>query len=93
MIEDRDIEVVTQRLRAALDALEAAAERQLDADDKTSSLADQIHALSVDRSRLANDLDGAAARSKKLETANREIADRLDIAINSIRSVIAVKEP
>ena len=51
MIEDRDIEVVTQRLRAALDALEAAAERQLDADDKTSSLADQIHALSVDRSR------------------------------------------
>jgi septal ring factor EnvC (AmiA/AmiB activator) len=93
MIDDRDIETVTQRLRAALDALETAAEGRQDADVQTSSLADQIHALAVDRSRLADDLDSAAARSKKLETANREIADRLDIAISSIRSVIAVKEP
>jgi len=92
MSDDRDIEAVTERLRAALDALETAAERRFDTDAQTSSLADQIHALSIDRSRLADDLDNAAARSKKLETTNREIADRLDIAIDSIRSVMAVKE-
>jgi septal ring factor EnvC (AmiA/AmiB activator) len=93
MSDDRDIEAVTQRLRAALDALETAVERRIDGDAQTSSLADQIHALDVDRSRLADTLDNAAARSKRLETANREIADRLDIAITSIQSVIAVKEP
>ncbi len=92
MIDDRDIEAVTQRLRAALDALETAAERRIDGDVQTSSLSDQIRALDVDRARLADNLDSAAARSKRLETANREIADRLDIAISSIRSVIAVKE-
>jgi hypothetical protein len=92
MSDDRDIETVIQRLRAALDALEMAAERRIDGDVQTSSLADQLHALAVDRSRLADDLDNASARSKRLETANREIADRLDIAISSIRSVIAVKE-
>jgi len=91
-MSNKDIEVVTQRLRAALEALEMAAERRIDGDAQTSSLADQLHALAVDRSRLADDLDNAAARSKRLENANREIADRLDIAINSIRSVIAVKD-
>ena len=92
MSEHSDVEAVTQRLRAALDALEGVVERRLEADAGDHALADQIHALAVDRSKLAADLDVAAARSKQLETANREIADRIDVAIGAIRSVITVNE-
>jgi hypothetical protein len=47
-----------------------------------------LHALGADRSRLAADLDAQAARARTLETTNREIGRRLDVAIDTIRSVI-----
>ena len=49
---------------------------------------DYIQSLGVDRSRLANELDGTLVRSRALERTNREIAERLDVAIDTIRSVI-----
>ena len=49
---------------------------------------DQVHALGRDRSRLAAELDTAAARTRLLETTNREIARRLDVAIDSVRGVL-----
>ena len=52
------------------------------------ALADQIQALGTDRARLAGELDQVTARSRKLETANREIAQRLDQAIETIRGVL-----
>ena len=42
----------------------------------------------TDRSRLASELDAAVARARALETTNREIARRLDAAIDTIRSVL-----
>ena len=68
-----------------MDALEAAVERRHDADRGQAELSEQIHALGTDRSRLASDLDTAAARVRTLETTNREIARRLDVAIESVR--------
>jgi len=44
------------------------------------------------RSRLASELDAAAARTRTLEIANREVAQRLDAAIDTIRSVLAANE-
>jgi chromosome segregation ATPase len=82
------IEAATRRLTSALDGLEAAAERRRDADREEVDLADQLHALGADRSRLAADLDLATARARALETANQEVARRLDAAIETIRSVI-----
>ena len=82
------IEAATRRLAAALDALEAAVERRREADRSESALAAQVQALGTDRSRLASELDGEAARSRNLESTNREIAQRLDVAIESIRAVI-----
>ena len=82
------IEAATKRLTLALDGLEAAAERRRDADREESGLADQLHALGADRSKLAADLDTATARARSLETANQEVARRLDAAIETIRSVI-----
>jgi Domain of unknown function (DUF4164) len=47
-----------------------------------------VQALGMDRSRLAADLDTQAARSRRLEETNREVARRLDVAIDTIRSVL-----
>jgi hypothetical protein len=41
---------------------------------------------------LAAALDGETARSRRLETTNREIAERLDTAIVSIQSVLDLNE-
>ena len=48
--------------------------------------------LGTDRSQLAADLDTAAARVRMLETTNREIARRLDVAIESVRGVLEAND-
>ena len=91
MSDHTAIEAATRRLQAALDGLESAVDAKLEATARAGTLADQLHVLETDRARLAADLDYAAARSKTLETANRDVAQRLDVAMESIRSVIAVQ--
>jgi predicted nucleic acid-binding Zn-ribbon protein len=83
-----DIDVATRRLMAALDALESAVERRREADRDENELASRIQALGADRSRLADELDGSLVKSRRLERANREIAERLDAAIGTIRDVL-----
>jgi septal ring factor EnvC (AmiA/AmiB activator) len=92
MTETGAIDAATKRLALALDALEAAIERRRESDRGEAALSSQLHALGTDRSRLASELDQAAARSRKLETTNREIATRLDAAMETIRSVIEAND-
>jgi hypothetical protein len=87
-----DIDAATRRLMAALDALESAVERRREADRDENELATRIQALGADRSRLADELDGSLVKSRRLERANREIAERLDAAIGTIRSVLDAGE-
>lgn len=77
-----------ERLQAALDALEGAIERRLERDQGQAALASQVHAFDSDRARLAEELDSAIARARRLEGTNREAARQLDEAIASIRSII-----
>ena len=86
------IEAATRRLMQALDGLEAAAERRREADRSEHGLADQLHVLGADRSRLAADLDAVTARARALEATNQEVAQRLDAAIETIRSVIEAND-
>jgi hypothetical protein len=72
----------------ALDALEAALERRREGDRGDQTLAAQLQASGSDRSRLAADLDAQAARARRLTNTNREIARRLDAAIDTLRSVV-----
>ena len=88
MTEQSAIDAAVKRLAMALDALDAAVERRCQSDRTEESLAAQVQALGLDRTRLADSLDGETARSRKLETTNREIAQRLDSAIASIQSVL-----
>jgi hypothetical protein len=83
-----DIDAATRRLMSALDALESAVERRRDADRDENELASRIQALGTDRSRLADELDGSLVKSRRLERTNREIAERLDAAIGTIREVL-----
>jgi hypothetical protein len=92
MSDADSIESATRRLSLALDALEAAAERRSEADRGEELLADQVQALGTDRARLASDLDEATARARTLEVANREVMQRIDRAIETIREVLAVDE-
>jgi chromosome segregation ATPase len=87
-----DIDTATRRLMAALDALESAVERRREADRDEDELATRIQALGADRSRLADELDTSLVKSRKLERANREIAERLDVAIDTIRAVLGEAE-
>jgi hypothetical protein len=87
-----DIDAATRRLMLALESLESAVERRRDADRDENELASRIQALGADRSRLADELDGSLVKSRRLERSNREIAERLDAAIDTIRSVLDAGE-
>ena len=92
MSDQNAIDQAVKRLALALDGLDAAAERRRENDRREEDLVQQVQALGVDRTRLAAELDGETARSRKLETTNREIAGRLDTAIASIQSVLDANE-
>ena len=92
MSDQSTIDQAVKRLALALDSLDAAVERRRQADRSEDGLASQVHALGVDRTRLAAALDGETARARRLESTNREIAQRLDAAIASVQSVLDSNE-
>ena len=80
------------QLAQALDGLESAVDRHIDNRDQISSLDDEMSDVILDRSRLAQSLDRAEARSGRLEEANKEVSRRLVNAMETIRSIIEVQE-
>lgn len=92
MADQSAIDMAVRRLAMALDALDAAVERRREADRNEEALASQVQALGLDRSKLAAALDGESARSRRLESTNREVATRLDAAMASIQSVLDGQE-
>ena len=92
MTDASAFEAATKRLSAALDALDGALEHRRDNDRGENALAAQVHALGSDRSKLASDLDAATARARRLEATNREIAQRLDGAMENIRAVLEARQ-
>ena len=81
-----------KRVIDALDALDAALEQRFANHLGGGALTEQVHVFNIDRSRLASELDAETARSRRLETANREIARRLDSAIENVRAVIDAQQ-
>jgi chromosome segregation ATPase len=87
-IEQPSIETALRRLVMAIDELEAVVDRRQEHDRSQDNLAARIQSLGVDRSRLADELDSSLSRSRSLEDANRNIAERIDGAIETIRAVL-----
>jgi hypothetical protein len=92
MADEGALDLAVKRLALALDALDASVERRRESDQHDNSLVSQLHALGNDRSRLAAVLDDEMARVRSLETANREIAQRVDVAMDTIRAVIEAND-
>ena len=92
MSDPATIGEVIRRLQDALGSLEIALERRIEVDRSQAALASQIYAFETDRARLAAELDEMAARSRQLETTNRDVAARLGEAIDSIGAVIAAHD-
>jgi hypothetical protein len=88
MTDPSAVEQATRRLSQALDMLDAAVDRRIEIDRSRAILAEQVHALDADRSKLASDLDMQLAKVRSLESANREVARRLDAAMENVRQVI-----
>jgi Domain of unknown function (DUF4164) len=89
MNDTHAVDQAVRRLNDALDALDAVVELRLEADRRRGMLAEEVHDFSMDRSRLAAELDHVQAHSRAVETTNREAARRLDEAMNVIRDIIA----
>ncbi len=88
MTGSSSIDEALQRLSSALERLEGAIDQRLETAGDVSSLEGELHRLGTDRSRLAQSLDAAEARSARLEEANREVSRRLVAAMESIREVL-----
>ena len=82
------IDAATRRLSLALDALEAAIERRHEADQSDHPWANSCMRSAATVRELAAELDEVTARSREVETTNREIARRIDVAMDGIRAVI-----
>jgi exonuclease VII small subunit len=83
------VEATLERLEAAVSKVEDVVERRIEADRVHAGRDVEVQALSDDRSRLADELDASYARFARLETANREVSQRLDQAIDTIRLVLS----
>lgn len=78
-----------KRLSAALERMEAANERRARSEALRANLEEQLAVMQDDRSRLAAELDGAAARTAALEAAADDALRRLKGANLAIHDVLA----
>ena len=87
------LEAALRRLSAALDHLDAAADRRAKSDAARGDLEEELAIMQDDRSRLAIGLEGALNRIKSLELAHSEAELRLERAGAAIRAVMHVEAP
>ena len=89
MPESLSIDEALRRLEAALVKVEDALDRRVEGAAAVSGLEGELHRLGTDRSRLAQSLDAAEARSARLEDANAQVSRGLVAAMESIREMLA----
>jgi Domain of unknown function (DUF4164) len=87
------LEQSLERLAAAVDSLERAAERRMRQDDARANAEEEFALMQDDRSRLAVELDAALDRSRTLEAANANAGGRLAEAARAIGRVIERMDP
>ncbi len=77
-----------KRLDAALGLLEASVSRRLDAEKRRGSLETELQLMQDDRSRLAEELDGALTQIKRYEVATDDVGQRVQLAILAVQNVL-----
>ena len=82
------LDAALKRLTTALDFLDAAAARRADSAISRGDIESELAVVQDDRARLAQELDIVTARARQLESANVEVARRLETAGVHIRTMI-----
>ena len=77
-----------QRMRAALDLLEAAVERRSRLDARSADANEELALMQDDRSRLAVELDGALGQNRALSAANAAAAEIVARASAGIEAIL-----
>jgi Domain of unknown function (DUF4164) len=82
------LEPSLERMRAALDLLEAAVERRVRFDARRVDADEELALMQDDRSRLAVELDGALGQNRALSAANAAAAEILARASAAIEDIL-----
>jgi len=77
-----------KRLDVALGLLEASVSRRLEGDKRRGGLETELQLMQDDRSRLAEELDGALTRLHRYETATDDVSRRVQLAILAVQNVL-----
>jgi predicted nucleic acid-binding Zn-ribbon protein len=77
-----------KRLDVALGLLEASVSRRLEATRRRGSLETELQLMQDDRSRLAEELDGALTRLHRFEAATDDVSRRVQLAILAVQNVL-----
>lgn len=92
MAETRKLDEAFNRFDAALRQFEAALarhnERKTQEVSQEASLEAAAEALRLDRSRLAQELDGVRAKADDLVSTNQKAVGKIDAAMSRIRAVL-----
>jgi hypothetical protein len=83
-----DLPSALAQLDSAVDLLAAAIDGRMEREAGLADAEAEVQRMGADRTRLAEALDGAEARSKRLENTNREVSRRLVDAMEAIRIVL-----
>ena len=82
------LEPSLERMRAALDLLEAAVERRVRFDARRADADEELALMQDDRSRLAVELDGALGQNRALAAASAAAAEILARASAGIEDIL-----
>ena len=88
MSETRKLDEAFSRFDAALRQFEAALARQNERQAQDQSLEAAAESLRLDRSRLAQELDGVRAKANDLVSTNQKAVGKIDAAMSRIRAVL-----
>jgi Domain of unknown function (DUF4164) len=80
------------RLRGAIDLLDAAAMRRMSAERGEQARQTELELMRGDRAKLAELLDKALARGRTLEAAQKQAEDSVDRAIQLVRRTLTEKD-
>lgn len=87
-VDSNPLNRAQRRLALALDSLETAVRRRQETDRSLAMLEAELSVLGEDRSRLAQELDRVQARSARLEVTAGTVSERLDMAVDTIRTIL-----
>jgi hypothetical protein len=86
------LESVMARFQRALDAVEDAARRRLEAEMSLADLEEELAIMQDDRNRLAQDLDAALARASSIEKTRDEALRRIERASAGVATVLGLTQ-